>query len=65
MLEKFAPAFNYIKSLCREIQSILFSFIKDEELNLKTLADSSKLYNSFMKVLKNVIADLNADQILT
>ena len=61
MLEEFTPAFNCIKSLCREVQSILFPLIKDEELNLRTPADPPKLYDSFMKALKDVIAGLDAD----
>ena len=61
MLEEFAPAFNCVKSLCREVQSILFPLIKDGELDLGTPADPPKLYDPFMKALKDAIVGLDAD----
>ena len=57
----FPPAFNYVKSQCREIQTILFSLIKAEKLDLRVSTHSNTLYKPIIKAFRDVIADLNAD----
>ena len=57
VLEEFAPAFDPVKPLCRK----LFLLTKDGELDLGTPADSSILYNSFIKAFGDAIAGADAD----
>ena len=56
ILEEFAPAFDHVKSLCRKLRSILFSLIKDGELDLETSTDSDILYNPVLKSFGDVIS---------
>ena len=61
ILEEFLPAFDCVKSLCREVQTILFPLTKGGKLDLGTPADSNILYNPFIKAFEDAIAGLGAD----
>jgi hypothetical protein len=59
ILEEFAPAFDCIKSLCREVRRILFPLTEDGELDLSTPADSATLYNPIIAAFERSIVDLD------
>lgn len=59
ILMEFAPAFDCIKLLCRNLRDILFLFIETEKLNLRTSVNSKTLYKFIIKVFENAIANLN------
>lgn len=61
ILKEFPSAFDCVKFLCREVQTILFSLTKDEKLNLRTSANLNILYNLFIKAFKNAIVGLRVD----
>lgn len=58
ILNEFVPAFDYIKPLCRKLQSILFPLTKDGELNLGTSVDPNTLYEPIIEAFESAIAGL-------
>jgi len=59
ILKKFLLTFDCVKSLCKEIQVILFPLLKSEALFTETSSDSSKdLYNFIIEVFDNAIVGM-------
>jgi hypothetical protein len=59
ILEVFAPAFDCITSLCKEVRRILSPLTKNGELDLATPADPKTLYNPIIAAFERSIADLD------
>jgi hypothetical protein len=60
ILGEFSPAFDCVKSLCRDVRTVLFSLTKGGKLDLRTPADLITLYDPFIKAFKDAIAGLDA-----
>jgi hypothetical protein len=60
ILEEFPHAFDCVKSLCRDVRTILFPLTKAGKLDLETPADSDFLYDPIIKTFGDAIAGQGA-----
>lgn len=59
LLNKLLLVFDYIKLLCKKIQDILFSLLKNKALFIEILLNLfEKLYNFIVKAFDSAIVDI-------
>ena len=62
LLNELLLIFDHVKSLCKKIRDILFSFLKNEALFIEISSNSSeKLYYSIVKAFDSVTVDTTAE----